>query len=227
MAEHRQNKSPQGPSDSDGNGGGKLRALFGGILGPLSRIGAMLQRMPKRTRTVVAVLAILAVVHVVVFAFWVPAVLKTEAARKTSLPAAVAALDRNSLIEARRLATILYDGTSDASERGGPLFVIGAALAGEAESAKVQDQKTAYKKAADTLTQAQVRGFPAGREAQGWYLLGKSLCLAGVFDESRLPLEEAAKFNPPFRADVFELLATANSNGADVQLLAAQKHIER
>jgi TolA-binding protein len=227
MAEHRPKNSPHAASDSELNRGGKLRALVQRIAGKSSFITNRLPHWSGRTRIVVAAVSLLVVAHFVVFAFWVPAIFKTETRRQTTLPAALAALDRNLTIEAKRLASILHEGDSQPGDRGGPLFVLGAVAAAEAAVASPQDQLAAYKKAAALLNESRLREFPEGREAQAWFLLGKSLCRAGDFEASRVPLEQASKFNRPFSAEVFALLAVANSNGADPNLSIARSSNER
>jgi TolA-binding protein len=214
---HHQQAAPKPGDDSGADRGGKLRALVGRLPLPKS----------KRARMLVAALALVVIGNLFALMFWLPALVKPEAKRHTSLVTALSALDRNQMLEAKRLATMLRGKNEDSSVRDGALFVLGAVAAAEATNAPQPEQAAAYKKAAEQLSESKARGFPEGRESQGWYLLGKSLCLAGDFAASRVPLEEANKFNPPFKNDLFELLATANSNGPDADLAAARKFSER
>jgi TolA-binding protein len=214
---HHQPAAPKPGDDSGANRGGKLRALVERLPLPKS----------KKARIITAALALVVIGNLFVLGFWLPALVKPEAKRHTSLTTALAALDRNQLLEAKRLATMLRGKNEDSSVRDGALFILGAVASADAAHVSQPEQAAAYKNAAELLSDSKSRGFPGGRESQGWYLLGKSLCLAGEFEASRQPLEEASKFNPPFKNDLFELLAIANSNGPDADLATARKSSDR
>src|SRR3954464_15342638 len=125
MAEHRPKPAPH-VDDLEENRGGKMRALLQTVTGKFGGLTSRLPHWSNRTRIAVAVLALLAVGHIVVFVYWVPSFIKTETKRHTTLPAALAALDHNLIIEAKRLATILHEVSPSQTDRGGPLFVLGA-----------------------------------------------------------------------------------------------------
>ncbi len=230
MAEHRDQKTAgETPGDNAPGSFAKLRAAVGGRLAALrTRTAARLPNWSRRTQIAVSVGLVLLVAHIVVLSVWVPKLLKSETQRRTTLPAALAALDRNSFIEAKRLAKILSDSPLlDAKDRGGPAFVLGAVAVDEADLQNDADRRTTYQQAAKELQESRVRGFPADRQAQGWFLLGKSLCLAGDYSASRTPLEEAIQCDPPFSKDAYAFLAQAYFHEPDVDLAKARERIDR
>jgi tetratricopeptide (TPR) repeat protein len=128
-----------------------------------------------------------------------------------TLAMALDALDRGDYAEARLLAErILAQDVPTLDEWGGPVFVLGAAAAHEADQAWEKDRKAKYLVAARYLEDARDRGFPAGREAEGLYLLGKSLSLSGRASAARSALQAALKANPDRASEIHRLSAAAH-----------------
>ncbi len=181
-----------------------------------------------RAKLAVAVGAVLLAAHLVVLVVWVPQHLTSEAHRRASLPSAYAALDRNSLAEAKRQASILADSeTLSPTERGGPWYVLGAVAAAEAPRLTEPDRTKHYARAAQWLEESHVRGFPAGREPEGLYLLGESLCRSNQFAASLPVLEEALAAAPQHSTELFGLLARALASITPADLSKARQYCNR
>jgi len=132
------------------------------------------------------------------------------------LEKAMQALDSGEYSEARRLAERLREAEEPSLEAlGGAAFVLGAITAGEADEAWRTERKTAYLVAARYLEEARDRGFPPGREAEGLFLLGKSLYMSDHFPQSRPVLREALKRNRLRKTEIYRLLAGAYLNDAN------------
>jgi TolA-binding protein len=125
-----------------------------------------------------------------------------------TLEMALDALDRGAYADAQELAKRLQEqGKLSAEEYGGPAFVLGAAATHEADQAWQQKKSDQYLVASRYLEDADHRGFPAGRRAEGLYLLGKSLYLAGQMSACRPPLQEALRAGGPQQTEIHRLLA--------------------
>lgn len=128
-------------------------------------------------------------------------------------------LDQGSYPDARKMAEKLQrQDTLSMEELGGPVFALGAAAVYEADAAPGQDATNYYLAASRYLEEARDRGFPAGRRAQGLYLLGKSLYLSGQIPASRPILLEALKVNRQKKTEIHRLLAGAYLDDANPQL---------
>jgi tetratricopeptide (TPR) repeat protein len=129
------------------------------------------------------------------------------------------ALDRRAFAEAQTLAKRLEEqGTLSAEEMGGPAFALGAVAAYEAENSPGKDRAKLFLLASRYLEQAGNRGFPANRNAEGLYLLGKSLCESGQIQSGRPVLLSALKISPQYRAEIYALLANVNLNDVPPKL---------
>ncbi len=145
---------------------------------------------------------------------------------EVTLDMAFGALDRGALVRARELTEeVQARGTLAVDQWGGPAFVMGAAACLEADDSWSQQKTEQYLVAARYLEEARDRGFPPGREAQGLYLLGRSLYLSGQIPESILVLLEAveqhtqtASHTDSRWADLHQLLAGAYLHDANPQL---------
>ncbi|MEX2138825.1 MAG: tetratricopeptide repeat protein [Pirellulales bacterium] len=127
-----------------------------------------------------------------------------------SVADALAALDAGAPLMAQRMATRLAElGSLVPDDAGGPPYIFGVVAANDAERLWGDDQKRYFRLAARYLEQSQDKGFPAGREAEGLLLLGKSLLMCGQVAESRNALEQALKANPQAGADLHRLLVLA------------------
>src|SRR5207244_3560656 len=81
-----------------------------------------------------------------------------------------------------------------------------------------------YVLAARHLEDAHRHGFPAGREGEGLFLLGKSLCLSLEYTASQPILEQALKSHPKQTGETHWLLARAYLWGASPNLKLALEH---
>jgi TolA-binding protein len=132
------------------------------------------------------------------------------------------ALDRRNLAEVRSLAkTMQAESPTSAEQPGGPAFALGAAAAYEAENSQGKDQQRLFLLAARYLEEANKRGFPLNRRAQGLYLLGRSLYGSGQLAASRPVLLSALKISPQYRREIHELLAEAYLNDPHPRLQQA------
>ncbi len=224
-----QKPTAEGPDEPSPGIVGRLRAAFGVKTSAVSnRINGLLPNWSRRTKIAVAIAGTLILVHAIVLSLWLPRFLKAEAQRRTTVAAAFTALDRNALMEAQRLANILSDSPLvPTKERGGPPMILGAVAIAKAQTQDETDRLPTYRQAANDLQDARVRGFPPGREAQGWFLLGQALYLAGDPVAARTPLEEAIASQPPFSAEAYRLLADAYFHGPDAEPARAKQAIDR
>jgi tetratricopeptide (TPR) repeat protein len=157
-------------------------------------------------------------VTAVVVGWWVIAS-SDSLGKSVTLETVLEALDDGSYADARKLAERLEaQGTLPIEELGGPAFALGAAAAYEADDTWSRDTTNYYLAAARYLEEARDRGFPPGREAEGLYLLGKSLYLSGQVPASRPILLEALEVNRQKKSEIHRLLAGAYLDDANPQL---------
>ena len=127
-----------------------------------------------------------------------------------TLEMALEALDRGEYAAAQELARRVQDeGQLPAEEYGGPAFVLGAAAAYQAEHAWQREKSKQYLVASRYLEEADRRGFPPGRRAEGLYLWGKSLYMAGQMSACRPALQEALKADRGKETEIHRFLAGA------------------
>ncbi len=89
-------------------------------------------------------------------------------------------------------------------------FAIGAWHSREGDRSEGKERTRQYALAAAYLSAAASSGFPPGWEAQGRFLLGRSLHFTNRFSESRAELSEAAKLDPAYQPRVLWLLAESS-----------------
>lgn len=124
-----------------------------------------------------------------------------------SLEMALEMLDQGAYAEARVLAEKLLRGNDLLdSELGGPVFILGAVTAYEAQELPEKEAILRYLVAASYLEEARVRGFPPGREAEGWLLLGESLFYSGQWVSARPVLKKALQLNPHRKTPLSDML---------------------
>jgi tetratricopeptide (TPR) repeat protein len=118
-------------------------------------------------------------------------------------------LDAEDYEAAKQSAMLLQETrATDFSERGGPLFVMGAVIAHEAEAQPAADERAKlYLVAARLLGTARTEGIPSDREAQELFLRGRCLFLSGQQKESLPVLLAALKANAPQTSDIHRMLA--------------------
>jgi len=141
------------------------------------------------------------------------------AGEDVTLEMALDALDSRAFFEARQLAEKLQKRDDlPIGELGGPVFVLGAVSAYEAEDSWSKERTRYLLLAARYLEEARDRGFPPGREGEGLYLLGKSLYLSGQIPSSRPVLLSALPLSPHLETEIHRLLAGAYLNDANPML---------
>jgi tetratricopeptide (TPR) repeat protein len=120
------------------------------------------------------------------------------------------ALDRRAFAEVQTLAKRAQQQNAlKAEDMGGPAFALGAVAAREAEASPGKDRAKLFLLASRYLEEANNRGFPANRNAEGLYLLGKSLYESGQIQASRPVLFSGLKISPQYSAEIHALLANA------------------
>ncbi len=182
-----------GPPPTPGLPGRLARpgALLGGLLrGTGKALVGLPGRMLRHPRGRMALLAALLLTPIPVYWLWT--VLTWPAPPKTTLAAALAALDQGDDPLAAYHAKRLFEAEIYAPwNQGGPAYVLGILAArrgGAAEGAKARDYR---RLAVNYLSEARKLGFPAGREAHGLFTLGQTLTALGRYAESIEPLREA------------------------------------
>ena len=115
--------------------------------------------------------------------------------------------------EARNLAKQLQSqGTLTVEELGGPAFIFGAAAAREAAEAPAKDRTKLHLLAVRYLEEANNRGFPDDRQAEGLYLLGKSMYESGQYSACRPFLFSALRISRKYQVEIHSLLANSYLN---------------
>jgi tetratricopeptide (TPR) repeat protein len=142
---------------------------------------------------------------------------RRQAEEPITLGMALGALDRGDFTAARQLAEKLSQQKAlSLEEESGVPLILGAAAAYQADDAWRQQKQKAgqYLAASRYLQQADRSGFPPGREAEGLFLLGKCLYLAGQIPASRPVLQEALQVNKTKQSELHWLLGSAYMNDA-------------
>lgn len=128
-----------------------------------------------------------------------------------TMSAAFEAYDAQDLLTARAIAQRIHQARNlPYQEMGGPLFVLGAVAARDAEI-EVQDsrRRQLYLIASRHLEEAGNYGFPPDRRAEGLYLLGTSLFQSEQYAKSIPALRDALMQNPHRAAIIRRMLADA------------------
>jgi len=144
-----------------------------------------------------------------------------KAEEPVTLDMVMESLDLGAYEQTRRQAKQLRQNDDvSIDELSGLAFASGASAAYEADRSweGSKQRPRLYLLAARYLEEARDRGFPPDREAEGLYLLGRSLYLAGKIPASRLVLLEALKINKQRETDIHGLLAGAYLNDANPDL---------
>lgn len=190
-------------------------------------MGAALGRIRHRALQVAILAAclLLSVTGIAVGA-WVVVNLRSADARLPKIETALHQLDEGRFAEAREIANhMLADNKLEFEERGGPLFVLGAAAMHEAEEAWSPDQQRRLNLvAARYLDEARDCGFPEGREVEGICLLASSEFHGGQYAQCIPHLQEARRASPKQRTELTGLLAQACFREATPRLNEALKY---
>ena len=173
----------------------------------LGRVRTWSAGNPKRTMMIAAALGVSAVGTVVA---WLAAADLAAGPEEATIELALRALDdgdnelAESLVEQMREAEIIDGGM------GGPLFVLGAIKMREAVGQwSAERRRSDYYIASRYLSEARTFGFPEGREAQGLYLLGKSLIESRQLTAGIAALVDAMDAGAKGSAEAHLLLADA------------------
>ena len=130
-------------------------------------------------------------------------------------------LDAGNYAEAKNAAAELRAIPElDYRKQGYAIYVQGVVLAHEADQMNSEaERRTLYLVAARYLEEARDRGFPAGREDVGLYLLANCLFKSGHYAESLPALQAALEALPRRKYELYQCLATAylRDNHADFQ----------
>ncbi len=151
----------------------------------------------------------------------------TSAQRDSAkLRRALDALDRGSFVLARKLAKEILESPELApDEFGGGPFVIGASRLREADQMWGQAHEGKALLASRYLLEAEQRGFPPGRTAEGLFLLGKSLLAGGRVVACRRPLLEAMKAGWHGKIVIHRLLADSYMLAPNPDYARALEHL--
>jgi tetratricopeptide (TPR) repeat protein len=169
------------------------------------RLRAWLAGNPRRA-ILVGVACLLSIGGVVTA--WLGLVSHARKQERLTLEPALEALDRGAYEEATRLAD-KYQAEQSEDRGGGADFVRGAAAAYRADASSSELKRSHFFAAAKLLSAASERGWPRSREAEGYYLLGKSLFFSGQLTACRPALREALKLDPRLDSELRYLLAEA------------------
>ncbi|MDA8745544.1 tetratricopeptide repeat protein [Rubripirellula amarantea] len=146
-----------------------------------------------------------------------------------TLQEALTAYDAGELDEARlRVVRITESGDLTADEYGGPLFVLGAVKAAEADqqwSAALRQSK--YLIAAKYLQEARSIGFPPDREDEGNYLLGRALIESGENQAGLEVLERTLDDTEEENSDLHLTLASAYILSDPPEYQKALEHVDK
>ncbi len=132
--------------------------------------------------------------------------------RPRDLDAALAALDTGEDATAARIAS-QYKSLADWSraDLAKVAYVLGVTTYRQAERSIGPEAAYRYLAASRLLEEAADYGWPEGRAAEGWFLLGESLFACGQYPAARLNLRRAAELKQPRRRgqEIRRLLAAA------------------
>ncbi|MHB1035605.1 MAG: tetratricopeptide repeat protein [Pirellulales bacterium] len=203
-----------------------LRARLAGLVRIPARLGSWI--VSHRLLAVLG-LAVSGVLGVAITAVYLTAHSKNDPAENLAqLETALEALAQGRYAEARELAEPLCAPDKlPPEDMGKPLFILGAVAARDAEEMANTESAKLYRRAADALDEAFNRGFPQGCEAEGLFLLGKSLCLGGRLADGRTVLETALKTDRQRETEIHRLLAGAYLTESNPNLRLALTHNTR
>ena len=159
---------------------------------------------------------------------WLYLATLTVAQQAPNLAEALEAYDAGELEEARLLVVrIIEVGDLAPEEFGGPLFVLGAVKAAEADSQwSPLLRQSDFLVAAKYLREAQIVGFPEGRKEEGDYLLGRSLIESGDNAKGLEVLEAAVLDSPTTETGLHIALAAAYTQADNPAYAKALSHLD-
>ncbi len=182
--------------------------------GLFQRIGRLRQfAREHRLLTAVAGVAALATMMGIVLGV---VLLGGEEEEPVTLEEALETLDAGLYNEAHAMGRELQDAEDlPPDSYGAPAFIMGAALAYEADRSFSDDKKPYYLLSSRYLTQARDLGIPPDREGEGLFQLGRTLFLSGQIPASRPVFEQALDAAPRHRSEILWLLTEAHLSDAN------------
>lgn len=210
----------------------KRPALWARLLAAPLRFSGRVSHWAARNRlqAIVASVGVLAMLAMIGIGVGMMLVEKVEP-EPITMAGMMEELDAGNYMQAREMARqLVREEQLTPDEWGAPSFVLGAATAYEAETVwDPQDKLRFYLIAARYLEDARDHGFPAGREAEGYYLLGKSLYLSNQFAQAIPILQDAIAADEQMASDAYAYLSGAYALQADpdyeTALLFARKRL--
>ncbi len=146
------------------------------------------------------------------------AFLSEKEEKPVTLKEAFETLDAGLNNEAYEMGKKLQDAENLPNDSyGAPAFIMGAALAYEADQSFAAEKKAYYLLSARYLEQARDMGLPPDRAGEGLHQLGRALFLSGQVPASRPVLEEALEGAPRHRSEILWMLTEACLNDANPQ----------
>lgn len=217
--------NPADPQDSSKSGDSRSQS---GLVALRARISAQLREAARhvdlRVRVALVVGVLMVVVTATFFSLTVHPKLLNDGPVASSAQKALEAYDRGAHQHAKRLAEELVSEQSGGEEEGAGHFILGAIAAADAERMWGDDRLRFYVSAAKYLEEAQRDGFPQGREGEGYYLLGKSLCLSRQYTAAKSVLTKAFKTGG-HATEIHALLARAYMDDSTPELNQALEQV--
>lgn len=192
-------KRPSGSPSEIGQqppGAGSHSGVLAGLLDLSARLRAWAAAHWVRSMLVGGTLVVLIASTMAAWAYLASVALEEQ---RPSIELALRALDEGRWDDARAFVDdMLASGKLHPSDFGGPLYVLGVIKTQEAEKQPSADRSRAeYLIASRYLTEANAFGFPPGREADGLFLLGKSLIETSQFENGIYSLDALLRIALP------------------------------
>ena len=170
-----------------------LKQRLAGVLGELRELPRWAKRNPARAAVAGLIVTCLLATLGGGGYYLATVVVAPPVTPPDPLVEAFKSLDAGDLPTARKFAIEVTKAKKNKlAEIGDPLFVLGVTIALSADQHWNREQRMPlYSVAARYLEQSRSNGFPAGRESQGHYQLGRCLHFAGRFAESVPELKAA------------------------------------
>ena len=207
MARDEQNLEgqPEAEEGADEQSTGRFHRI--GSLGRYAREHRLLASL-----VVAAALATMCGLTVVVVLF------SGEKEKPVTVEEALETLDGGLYDQAHAMGKRLQDAEDlPGDSYGVPAFIMGAALAYEADRSFTGDKKPFYLLASRYLAQARELGVPPDREGEELFQLGRTLFLSGQIPASRPIFEQAVEAAPRHRSQILWLLTEAHLTDANPQ----------
>jgi tetratricopeptide (TPR) repeat protein len=202
MAQPKSAKTPDEPSKST------LALRLRAAAEMATRLAVWIWRHPLQAGIVTGIV-LLPVLPIIVVQITLNRNLPAESV-VVAIDEAFAALDRHDFAEVAEIARSFgAEGPMTADELQAKPYLLGVAADQEAGHMLDKAQRRLRLVAARYLGEARLMGFPAGREAEGLFLLGKNLYESGQSTASIKVLEEALAMGGSRRTELHQLLADA------------------